>query len=250
MGLIKRFKILLKYQSISVTSGVNQASNCSTLFIFYPIAFFMFYSTMSESELSLLVGKLILYAGIFIWGVAFLITILAFFKHNKFFTGLSLYLLGIYILFTLPISATTAWSGGSLKLIILQEVSIILWPVISYLVAAYSLVDKDGKIIQSDKIKKRFNYFISLPVLIVVPVALPLTYFISDYYCTYLFWSVSMLLANSLIKGWFFILYPLRHKDDGLMASDSPSTVQSQAVNALNDTLQDKHFDKDEFKED
>ena len=55
-----------------------------------------------------------------------------------------------------------------------------------------------------------------------------------------------MLLANSLIKGWFFILYPLRHKDDEVV----DSTVQSRAVNALNDTLQDKHFDKDEIKED
>lgn len=47
---------------------------------------------------------------------------------------------------------------------------------------------------------------------------------------------------------WYMAFYPLRHKDDEGADLTEASEVQSKAVNALNETLQDKRFDKERFK--
>ena len=52
-----------------------------------------------------------------------------------------------------------------------------------------------------------------------------------------------------LVPLWFYTVVPFRHRNGEVITSESSSNTQSQAVDALNDTLQDKHFDKDEIKE-
>ena len=250
MRLIKRLRILLKYQEGNIKRGASQLGNCSLLFILYPLVFLIFYGTMQDSELPTLLSEIIFYIGILVWMAALLLAILSYFKKNQVLVGISTYLMSVYGCFTLPVSSTTAWGNGHLNFIILQEVSIILWPLISYLIFAYCMVNRNGEIIHSEKWKKLLLYVVMGPGLFLSFISLLLIYFVSDYYCMYLVWGLELALSPALISGWFTILYPLRHKDDEGADLTEASKAQSQAVNALNETLQNKHFGKDEIKED
>ncbi|KFN88616.1 hypothetical protein H702_01750 [Streptococcus equinus JB1] len=250
MRLIKRLRILLKYQEGNIKRGASQLGNCSLLFILYPLVFLIFYGTMQDSELPTLLSEIIFYIGILVWMAALLLAILSYFKKNQVLVGISTYLMSVYGCFTLPVSSTTAWGNGHLNFIILQEVSIILWPLISYLIFAYCMVNRNGEIIHSEKWKKLLLYVVMGPGLFLSFISLLLIYFVSDYYCIYLVWGLELALSPALISGWFTILYPLRHKDDEGADLTEASKAQSQAVNALNETLQNKHFGKDEIKED
>ncbi|SFB81903.1 hypothetical protein [Streptococcus equinus] len=246
MGLIERLRILLKYQEGNIKKGASQLENCSLLFILYPLVFLIFYGTMQDSELPTLLSEIIFYIGILVWMAALLLAILSYFKKNQVLVGISTYLMSVYGCFTLPVSSTTAWGNGHLNFIILQEVSIILWPLISYLIFAYCMVNRNGEIIHSEKWKKLLLYVVMGPALFLSFISLLLIHFVSDYYCIYLVWGLELALSPALISGWFTILYPLRHKD----AEGADLTAQNQAVNALSDTLQEQNFDKDGIKED
>ena len=201
MGLIERLRILLKYQGENIKSGVSRIGNYTGLFILYPFILWSFFTTMNTSELSLNLSKSIFYIGLIVWGAALLLTVIDCLKKNQFLVGLSTCLMYIYGIFTLPISSTAAWGEGRLNFVALQEVSIILWPMI---------------------------------------------YFISEYYYIYLAWGLEVTFSVYLVAIWQYVFYPLRHKSDLAVASE----VQSQTVDALSDTLQEQHFDKDEIKED
>ena len=243
MGLIERFKILLKYHEGNVKSGVSRSGNLSGLFILYPIVFFMFYATMNDSELPMVLNKMIFYLGIIIWVTSFFLTIWDFFHDNQFLVGISTGLMFAYYLFTSPISSSAAWGDGNLNFIIFQETSIILYPIMWKFILAYSIVKNNGEIC-SEKTRRRLAYLMCTPLLIMGIPAILMAEFISDYYLLYLVWGLNSVFSFSIISGWFIILYPLRHKADLAVASK----VQNQAVDALGDMLQEKHFDKERFK--
>ncbi|MCF1633859.1 hypothetical protein LZD38_03685 [Streptococcus gallolyticus] len=242
MGLIERFKILLKYHEGNVKSGVSRSGNLSGLFILYPIVFFMFYATMNDSELPMVLNKMIFYLGIIIWVTSFFLTIWDFFHDNQFLVGISTGLMFAYYLFTSPISSSAAWGDGNLNFIIFQETSIILYPIMWEFILAYSIVKNNGEIC-SEKTRRRLAYLMCTPLLIMGIPAILMAEF-SDYYLLYLVWGLNSVFSFSIISGWFIILYPLRHKADLAVASK----VQNQAVDALGDMLQEKHFDKERFK--
>ncbi|SFC27709.1 hypothetical protein [Streptococcus equinus] len=246
LNLIRRLKILLKYQGENIKSGVSRIGNYTGLFILYPFILWSFFTTMNTSELSLNLSKSIFYIGLIVWGDALLLTVIDCLKKNQFLVGLSTCLMYIYGIFTLPISSTAAWGDGRLNFVALQEVSIILWPMIYYIILAYFMIDKKGRVLKNDKEKLIFAYIMIFPIALAVVVAVPMIYFISEYYYIYLAWGLEVTFSVYLVAIWQYVFYPLRHKSDLAVASE----VQSQTVDALSDTLQEQHFDKDEFKED
>ena len=248
MGLVERFKILLKYQEENIKGGVSRIGNYTGVFILFPFVLWMFFTTMRSSELSFNLSKSIFYIGLIVWGAALLLTVVDYLKNNRFFVGISTCLMYIYGIFTLPISSTAAWGNSSLNFIVLQEISIILWPIIYYIILAYFMIDKEGKVLKNDKEKLIFAYIMIFPTALAVVVAVPMAYFISEYYYTYLAWGLEVTFSVYLIAIWQYIFYPLRHKEDEGIDLIEASKIQSQAVNALNETLQEKHFDKERFK--
>ncbi|GEB11434.1 hypothetical protein SEQ01_16250 [Streptococcus equinus] len=246
LNLIRRLNILLKYQEENIKSGVSRIGNYTGLFILHPFVLWSFFTTMKNSELSFNLSKFIFYIGLIVWGATLLLTLIDYLKKNQFLVGISTCLMYIYGIFTLPISSTVAWGNSNLNFVALQEISIILWPIIYYIILAYFMIDKEGNVLKNDKEKLIFAYIMIFPAALSVIFAVPMAYFISEYYYIYLAWGLEETFSVYLVAIWQYILYPLRHKSD----LEAASEVQSKAVNALNETLQEKHFDKDEFKED
>lgn len=243
MGLIERLKLQEKRRREGIKQGISRLGNLSGLFIFYPLIFLLFYGTMSDSELPMVLSRIIFYLGIIIWVTSFFLTIWDFFHDNQFLVGISTGLMFAYYLFTSPISSSAAWGDGNLNFIIFQETSIILYPIMWEFILAYSIVKNNGEIC-SEKTRRRLAYLMCTPLLIMGIPAILMAEFISDYYLLYLVWGLNSVFSFSIISGWFIILYPLRHKADLAVASK----VQNQAVDALGDMLQEKHFDKERFK--
>ena len=249
LNLIRRLNILLKYQEENIKSGVSRIGNYTGLFILYPFVLWSFFTTMKNSELSFNLSKFIFYIGIIVWVAALLLTLIDYLKKNQFLVGISTCLMYIYGIFTLPISSTAVCGNSNLNFVALQEISIILWPIIYYIILANFMIDKEGNVLKNDKEKLIFAYIMTFPAALSVIVAVPMAYFISEYYYIYLAWGLEVTFSVYLVAIWQYILYPLHHKDDEGADLTETSEVQSKAVNALNDTLQDKHFDKYEIKE-
>lgn len=72
-----------------------------------------------------------------------------------------------------------------------------------------------------------------------------MSYFVSEYYVVYLFWGLAIFCSVMIDLAWYIAFYPLHHKGTSAVASKA----QSQAVDTMGDTLQEKQFDKDEFTE-
>ena len=245
MGLIERLRILLKYQEGNVSGEILNSRNYSMLLFFYPLTFILFWVTRDDSKLSEYVIKFLVFLGILLWIISLLLTVMRCLKINEVLVRLSTYFLGVYIYFILPIVTITTCGSGEVDFIINQELLLILYPIIWYLIMSYCMIDKNGKI-RSEKARTTSAYLMGIPTLLAVMIALPLAIFYSTYFWIYLFLGIELLFSTFLITYWFIILYSLRHKDDEVV----DSTAQSKVVNALNETLQNKHFGKDEIKED
>ncbi|TFH45935.1 hypothetical protein E3305_06995 [Streptococcus equinus] len=245
MGLIERLRILLKYQEGNVSAKSLNSRNYSMLLFFYPLTLILFWVTRGDLKLSEYVMKFLFSLGILLWIISLMLTFMRRLKTNKVLARMFAYFLGVYVYFILPIVTTTTCGSGEVEFIINQELLLILYPIIWYLIMPYCMVDKNGEI-RSEKARTTLAYLMGIPSLLAVMVALPLAIFYSTYFWIYLFLGIELSFSTLLITYWFIILYPLRHKDDEVV----DSTAQSKAVNALNETLQEKHFDKDEFKED
>ena len=247
MGLIERLKLQQKRKKEAVKKGMSRLGNLSGLFILYPLIFLVYYGTMSDSELPIVLSRIIFYLGIIIWIISLSLTVWDFLHNNQVLVGLSTYFMFIYGLFVTPIVSTTAWGDGNLQFIILQEASIILYPIFLYVIAAYVLADKDGNF-RSIKLRKIVSTTYFIAPLLMAMFGLLMSYLVSEYYVIYLFWGLAMFCSIMIDLAWYMAFYPLRHKDgEGADLTDA-SEVQSKAVNALNETLQEQHFDKERFK--
>ncbi|UVF02729.1 hypothetical protein [Streptococcus equinus] len=243
MGLIERSKILLKKQEKRVRCGISRKGNLGALFFLYPLIFFLVYAAFDDLKLPVFFEKFVLDLGVIIGIVSILLTVWDYFKKNQFLVGLSAYFIGVYAFFTLPISVTTAFSNGNLNFILLQEVSITLWPLLMWLSMAYFTIDSEGNMVEGRLQNKILgNLFVAPGTILCIYGLVELR--LSDTYLTYVIWGFELMVGLSLVAAWPYILYPLRHKSDLAVASE----VQSQAVDALSDTLQEKHFDKERFK--
>ncbi len=247
MGLIERLKLQQKRKKAAVKQGISRLGNLSGLFILYPLIFFMYYGTMSDSELPMVLSRIVFYLGIIVWLTSLLLTVWDFLHDNQVLVGLSTYFMFIYGLFLGPIVATTAWGNGDLQFIILQEVSIILYPILLCVIAAYVLADKDGNF-RSIKLRKIISTTYLISPLLLAIFGLLMSDLVSEYYVIYLFWGLAMFCSIMIDLAWYMAIYPLRHKEDEGIDLIEASKIQSQAVNALNETLQEKHFDKERFK--
>lgn len=245
MGLIERLKLQEKRRREGVKKGVSRFGNLLGLLIFYPLIFLLFYGTMNESELPMELNKCIFYLGIVVWITSLLLTIWDFLHNNQVLVGISSCLMYTYGFFGIPIISVISFNNGELNFIILQEISLILYPIILYVIATYVISDKDGNF-RSIKFRKIISSFYLLPSLLLIIIGLIMSTIASDYYFVYLSWGIELLFSLFIDMIWYMAFYPLRHKSD----LEAASEVQSKAVNALNETLQEKHFDKDEFKED
>ncbi|BAK27426.1 hypothetical protein MK525_09145 [Streptococcus gallolyticus subsp. gallolyticus] len=244
MGLIERLKLQQKRKKATVKKGMSRLGNLSGLFIFYPLILLVFYGTMNNSELPMVLNRIIFYSGIVIWVTSLLLTVWDFLRNNRLFVGLSTYLMFIYGLFLTPIMSTTAWGNGSLQFIILQEVSIILYPIIFSLIMAMAFTGRDGNFRFAKLRNIVGNIYIYIPALMTV-FGLLMSYFVSEYYVVYLFWGLAIFCSVMIDLAWYIAFYPLHHKGTSAVASKA----QSQAVDTMGDTLQEKQFDKDEFTE-
>ncbi|SDO77569.1 hypothetical protein SAMN05216460_1020 [Streptococcus sp. 45] len=243
MGLIECLRLQQKRKKEAVKKGISRLGNLSGLFILYPLIFLMFYATMNDSKLPMVLSRMIFGLGLLIWIISLFLTIWDFLHNNQVLVGLSTYLMFIYGLFVGPIVSITAWGDGSLQFIILQEVSIILYPIIFSLIMAMVFTGRDGNFRFAKLRNIVGNIYIYIPVLMTV-FGLLMSYLVSEYYVVYLFWGLAMFCSIMIDLAWYMALYPFRHKSDLAVASE----VQSQAVDALSDTLQEKHFDKERFK--
>ena len=248
MGLVERLKLQEKRRREGIKKGVSRSGNLSGLLIFYPLIFLLFYGTMNESELPLVLSKGIFYLGIIVWATSFLLTIWDFFNNNQVLVGISTCLMYTYGFFAIPIISITALGCGELNFIILEEISLIIYPIISYVIAAYVLSDRNGNF-RSVKFRKTISNFYLLPALLLMVIGLIMSIVISDYYFIYLSWGTELFFSLFIDMIWYMAFYPLYHKNNGVTTSESSSNAQNQAVNALNETLQEKQFDKDKFKE-
>ncbi len=248
MGLIERLKLQEKRRREGIKQGISRLGNLSGLFIFYPLIFLLFYGTMSDSELPMVLSRIIFYLGIIIWGTSLLLTIWDFLHNNQVLVGLSTCLMYTYGFFSIPIISITAFGGGELNFIILEEISLILYPIISYVIATYVLSDRNGNF-RSVRFRKTISNFYLLPALLLMVIGLIMSILISDYYFIYLSWGTELFFSLFIDMVWYMAFYPLQHKNDEVIVSESSPTAQSQAVDALSDTLQEKQFDKDEFTE-
>ncbi|SDO90698.1 hypothetical protein SAMN05216347_10369 [Streptococcus equinus] len=247
MGLIERLKILLKNQEKNVRCGVSRKGNLGVLIFLYPLIFLMIYAAFDDLKLPVFFEKFVLDLGVIIGIVSILLTVWDCFKKNQFLVGLSAYFIGVYAFFTLPISVTTAFSNGNLNFILLQEVSITLWPLLMWLSMAYFTIDSEGNMVEGRLQNKILgNLFVALGTILCIYGLVELR--LSDTYLTCVIWGFELIVGLSLVTAWSYILYPLRHKDDEGADLTEASEVQSKAVNALNETLQDKRFDKERFK--
>lgn len=247
MGLIERLKLQQKRKKEAVKKGMSRLGNLSGLFILYPLIFLVYYGTMSDSELPMVLSRIIFYLGIIIWIISLSLTVWDFLHNNQVLVGLSTYFMFIYGLFVTPIVSTTAWGDGNLQFIILQEASIILYPTIFSLIAAVIFTGRDGNFRFAKLRNIVGNIYIYIPALVAM-FGLLMSYLVSEYYVIYLFWGMAIFCSIIIDTIWYMAFYPLRHKDDEGADLTEASEVQSKAVNALNETLQDKHFDKEKFK--
>ena len=243
MGLIDRLKLQQKRKKEAVKKGMSRSGNLSGLFILYPLIFLTYYGTMSDSELPMVLSRIIFYLGIIIWMISLSLTVWDFLHNNQVLVGLSTYFMFIYGLFVTPIMSTTAWGNGSLQFIILQEVSIILYPIIFLLIMAMAFTGRDGNFRFAKLRNIVGNIYIYIPALMTV-FGLLMSYFVSEYYVVYLFWGLAIFCSVMIDLVWYIDFYPLHHKGTSAVASKA----QSQAVDALGDMLQEKHFDKERFK--
>lgn len=247
MGLIERLKLQEKRRREGVKKGVSRFGNLLGLFIFYPLIFLLFYGTMNESELPMELNKCIFYLGIVVWITSLLLTIWDFLHNNQVLVGISSCLMYMYGFFVIPIISVISFNNGELNFIILQEISLILYPIILYVIATYVISDKDGNF-RSTKFRKIISSLYLLPSLLLIIIGLIMSTIASDYYFIYLSWGIELLFSLFIDMIWYMAFYPLRHKDDEGADLTEASEVQSKAVNALNETLQDKRFDKERFK--
>lgn len=247
MGLIERLKLQEKRRREGVKKGVSRFGNLLGLLIFYPLIFLLFYGTMNESELPMELNKCIFYLGIVVWITSLLLTIWDFLHNNQVLVGISSCLMYMYGFFVIPIISVISFNNGELNFIILQEISLILYPIILYIIATYVISDKDGNF-RSTKFRKIISSLYLLPSLLLIIIGLIMSTIASDYYFIYLSWGIELLFSLFIDMIWYMAFYPLRHKDDEGSDLTEASEVQSKAVNALNETLQDKRFDKDRFK--
>lgn len=247
MGLIERSKILLKNQEKNVRCGVSRKGNLGVLIFLYPLIFLMIYAAFDDLNLSFIFERFILGLGVCIGITSISLTILDYFKKNQVLVGISAYLMGVYAFITLPISITITSGFDNLNFIVLEEVSIILWPLIMWLVMAYKSVDSEGNIVKGKLYNKIIgNVFVAPGAILCLYGFVKLR--VSEIYLTYIIWGFELMVGLSLIAAWSYILYPLHHKDDEDADLAEASEVQSKAVNALNETLQEQHFDKERFK--
>lgn len=247
MGLIDRLKLQEKRRREGVKKGVSRFGNLLGLLIFYPLIFLLFYGTMNESELPMELNKCIFYLGIVVWITSLLLTIWDFLHNSQVLVGISSCLMYMYGFFVIPIISVISFNNGELNFIILQEISLILYPIILYVIATYVISDKDGNF-RSTKFRKIISSLYLLPSLLLIIIGLIMSTIASDYYFIYLSWGIELLFSLFIDMIWYMAFYPLRHKDDEGADLTEASEVQSKAVNALNETLQDKHFDKERFK--
>ena len=242
MGLIDRLRILLKKQQENISGGVPYWGVYSGLLILYPLVYFGFLIIVSNSIVpNSLVSFGIWFGGI-IWLLSILLVAISHKLKNQFYSSLAVFFMAVYVFLALPF-ITTASEGGTLRFIVIQEILIFIWPLISYVILALFILDDKGNYID-DSQKIKYMHLIYLPMYL-GSLCIPFNILLGNF-MRFVFLGFEMTMSNSLILIWSYILYPLRHKDDEVV----DSTVQSQAVNALNETLQDKHFDKDEIKED
>ncbi|SEK55261.1 hypothetical protein SAMN04487838_1173 [Streptococcus equinus] len=247
MGLIERLKLQEKRRREGVKKGVSRFGNLLGLLIFYPLIFLLFYGTMNESELPMELNKCIFYLGIVVWITSLLLTIWDFLHNNQVLVGISSCLMYMYGFFVIPIISVISFNNGELNFIILQEISLILYPIILYVIATYVISDKDGNF-RSTKFRKIISSLYLLPSLLLIIIGLIMSTIASDYYFIYLSWGIELLFSLFIDMIWYMAFYPLRHKDDEGADLAEASEVQSKAVNALNETLQEQHFDKERFK--
>ena len=247
MGLIERLKLQEKRRREGVKKGVSRFGNLLGLLIFYPLIFLLFYGTMNDSELPMELNKCIFYLGIVVWITSLLLTIWDFLHNNQVLVGISSCLMYMYGFFVIPIISVISFNNGELNFIILQEISLILYPIILYVIATYVISDKDGNF-RSTKFRKIISSLYLLPSLLLIIIGLIMSTIASDYYFIYLSWGIELLFSLFIDMIWYMAFYPLRHKDDEGADLTEASEVQSKAVNALNETLQDKRFDKERFK--
>ncbi|VED93297.1 membrane protein [Streptococcus equinus] len=246
MGLIARLRILLKKQQENISGGVPYWGVYSGLLILYPLVYFGFLITVSNSGVpNFLVSFGIWFGGI-IWLLSILLVAISHKLKNQFYSSLAVFFMAVYGFLALPF-ITTALEGGTLRFIVIQEILIFTWPLISYVILALFILDDRGNYID-DSQKIKYMNLICLPMYL-GGLCIPFNILLGNF-MRFVFLGFEMTMSNSLILIWSYILYPLRHKDDESINSESSPTAQSQAVDALSDMLQEKQFDKDEFTED
>lgn len=246
MGLIERLRILLKKQQENISGGVPYWGVYSGLLILYPLVYFGFLIIVSNSIVpNSLVSFGIWFGGI-IWLLSILLVAISHKLKNQFYSSLAVFFMAVYGFLALPF-ITTASEGGTLRFIVIQEILIFIWPLISYVILALFILDDKGNYID-DSQKIKYMHLIYLPMYL-GSLCIPFNILLGNF-MRFVFLGFEMSMSNSLILIWSYILYPLRHKDDESINSESSPTAQSQAVDALSDMLQEKQFDKDEFTED
>lgn len=246
MGLIERLRILLKKQQENISGGVPYFGVYLGLLILYPLVYFGFLITVNNSVVPnflVILGK---WSGGIIWLLSILLVVISHKLKNQFYSSLAVFFMEVYGFLALPF-ITTALEDGTLRFIVIQEILIFIWPLVSYIILALFILDNKGNYID-DRQKVKYMNLIYLPMYLGV-LCIPLNIFLGNF-MRFAFLGFEMSMSNSLILIWSYILYPLRHKDDDSINSESSPTAQSQAVDTMGDMLQEKQFDKDEFTED
>ena len=248
MSLIERFKIITREYEKKVAYGISYKWVYLVLLVFYPLLYFNYLGIKNYGDLSVSLIDLVSKIGGIVWGGSIFLVVASHLRKNKFYSGAAVLIMAITALIIAPIEISTTYGGGELHFIIIQELLNVLWPVFGWLLAGYMLVDDTGKIIENKKKRDRIAYILAFPLLVAVFIGIPLTELISNDFTQYTLGLGNIFFSVLLVPLWFYTVAPLRHKNGEGITSESPSTAQSQAVNALNETLQEKHFDKDEIK--
>lgn len=250
MSLIERFKIITREYEKKAAYGISYKWVYLVLLVFYPLLYFNYLGIKNYGDLSASLIDFVSKIGGVVWGGSIFLVVASHLRKNKFYSGTAVLIMAITALIIAPIEISTTYGGGELHFIIIQELLNVLWPVFVWLLAGYMLVDDTGEIIENKKKRDRTAYILAFPLLVAVFIGIPLTELISNDFTQYTLGLGNVFFSVLLVPLWFYTVVPFRHRNGEVITSESSSNTQSQAVDALNDTLQDKHFDKDEIKED
>ena len=244
MNFFQRLKCLLKWQSNNIKGSTSLLRFLQGQLILFPILVGAIFLTISVVIANDLVAGIIKWTGLGIWLFGF-VPLFVPSPIKEALRAVVLYLMYLYSIIALPV-VTNSLNGDN-RFILFQIVTPIFWSIIVLIVHTFA-INKEGKYSWSEKKRKIILYLTIFPLYFIGIPAMIYSIMFSSRGISWIFWSLQMSLSMFLYVTWYYILYPLKHKEEFTNHSNNFSGSSKVIIPPKDTFWTDKQFDKNRFK--